>query len=49
MYDQNTYTLPALVAFLRDLIAYDPKGIGVVHLAISSTNLNDSSSLAKIA
>ena len=46
--DQNTRPIPVLVAFLHDLVAYDPKGIGVAHLAIGGTTLNDSSRLAEL-
>ena len=46
--DQNSRADPLLVSFLHDLVAYDPKGIGVVHLAISGTTLNDSQRLAEL-
>ncbi|CEJ92639.1 hypothetical protein VHEMI08277 [[Torrubiella] hemipterigena] len=37
---------PAILHFLHDLLAYDPKGVGVVHLAIS--RFMDIQSLAQI-
>lgn len=46
--DQNSRANPLLVSFLHDLVAYDPKGIGVVHLAIGGTTLNDPSRLAEL-
>ncbi|SPO01710.1 uncharacterized protein DNG_04383 [Cephalotrichum gorgonifer] len=46
--DQLSGDTVALVAFLHDLVAYDPKGIGAVHLAIGGANLNDSNRLAEL-
>lgn len=45
--EQNTLAVPVLVAFLHDLVAYDPRGIGIVHLAIGG-NPNDAQALAEL-
>lgn len=46
--DQNNGDGISLIAFLHDLVAYDPRGVGVVHLAIGGTTLNDQSRLAEL-
>lgn len=45
---QNSPANPLLVALLHDMVAYDPRGVGVAHLAIGGTTLNDSSRLAEL-
>lgn len=46
--DQNTRIMPMFVAFLHDVVAYDPKGIGVAHLALGGTNSGEAQELAGI-
>lgn len=46
--DNNTRIMPVFVAFLHDLVAYDPKRIGVAHLALGGTNSGEAQELAGI-
>lgn len=45
---QNTRTDPLLISFLHDLVAYDPNGVGIRHLALGGTHPNDISTLANL-
>lgn len=45
--DQNS-DRQALVHFMHDLVAYDPNGIGIVHLAIGNSNVMDLQTLSEL-
>lgn len=44
----HTPAEPVFTSLLHDLVAYDPKGVGVVHLAVGGPDMNDTGLLERV-